>query len=279
MTMQCGKARRLLWPDDGPKVVGPGLEEAQAHLEACTECQRFLDDMRAIGERVRALAPRPKAPAAVRERLFTALARERAALPPPPGRSRGAFKRGATVVAAAALVLLSALPWWTSRQGGPPASRTPMAAIVEDHARALLDESIHTGDANAIEDWLAARIPFSVRIPEIPNAALEGARLCLLDGKRGAVLHFRIDNRPVSYYIMPADRNDTSPPDPAAFRHEAEAGYRVVAWRDAGLIHALVGDLPRERLSALAHFCAHGESALRANGQSLLTLGSGVSTH
>jgi anti-sigma factor RsiW len=270
MTMHCGRSRRLLWPDDGPKVVGPETEEAQAHLEACERCRRFLDDMRAVAERMHALAPRPQAPPSVRERLFTAIARERAALPPPPSRSRRVQRRAA-VVAAAAFAFLGVALWLTGRQGGPAASRTPIAAIAEDHARALHDQSIHTSDTDAVRDWLASRIPFAVRVPEIPDASLEGARLCLLNGKRGAVLRYRVDDRLVSYFIMPAERTDGALPDAAAFRHEAEAGYRVVAWREAGLIHALVGDLPRERLDTLARFCAHRTAALRADERPLLT--------
>lgn len=144
---------------------------------------------------------------------------------------------------------------------------------------AVHDQSIRTSDVNTVRDWLVARLPFAVHIPQIPDALLEGARLCLLDGRRGAVLRYRLDGRVVSYYLMPAGRADGAVLDPAAFRHEAEVGYRVVAWREAGLIHALVGDLPRERLNALARFCAHRTAALGLDERRRLSYGSLTFSH
>jgi hypothetical protein len=254
MTMRCGRARRLLWPDDGPRVMSPEIEEAQAHREVCESCRRFLTDMPIIADQVRILAPRPEAPPAVRERLFTVLARERAHLPPP--RRPWRRTRRAVMIVAAVLVAGATL-WATQQDTADSAWRTPVAAIAEDHVRALHEQSITTSDADAVRRWLAIRVPFAIDVPVIPDATLEGARLCLLNGRRGAVLRYRVDGQPVSYYIMPSGSDGRAAPDPAAFRHDAEAGYRVVTWRDQGLVHALVGDLPQERLSTMARVCAH----------------------
>ena len=40
------------------------------------------------------------------------------------------------------------------------------------------------------------------------------------------------------------------------------AGYRVVAWREPGLMHALVGNLPEATLVALARLCIQKATAL-----------------
>lgn len=54
---------------------------------------------------------------------------------------------------------------------------------------------------------------------------------------------------------MPSQAQGDARPDASAFLEKEKAGYTVVAWRHAGLMHALVGDLPRDRLAALADSC------------------------
>ncbi len=92
-----------------------------------------------------------------------------------------------------------------------------------------------------------------VRLEPHPHGgALRGGRLCLLGGRRGTVVRFRVDGESVSYYVMAEGTGGAERLDAAAFREETDAGYNVVAWRRGGLIHALVGALPRERLTILA---------------------------
>lgn len=137
-------------------------------------------------------------------------------------------------------------------------SRTPvheLTAFAEDHVRALQGEALNTADPAAVETWLRARVPFAVHVPRLPGATLEGARLCLLGGRRGAVVHFRLEGEPVSFYVMAEGTGGADQSDAAAFREETDAGYSVVAWRRDGLIYALVGALPRERLASLARIC------------------------
>lgn len=254
--MRCGIARRLLWPGASPQVVTPVLEEAEAHLRACDECRRFVADQRALAEQIRRLARRMDAPAAVRERVFDALARERALRSSRPART--------TRVAAAALIVAATLGsalWVMRPDQGDGAWRQRLAAVAEDHARAGHEESIVSSDAGAVEQWLNGRVPFAVHIPLFPEGAFEGARLCYMDGRRGAVLRYRVDGREVSYYVMPGGSFDSSPPDPAPFLKSRESGYEVVAWREAGLIHALVGNLPEERLLSIARFCIQRPAA------------------
>lgn len=267
-TIRCGRARRLLWPDEALRVLDPELEEARAHLEECEACERFIADMRRARERVRVLAPRPEAPPEVRERLFTALARERAALPPAPAKRSSPFgrpgRRGAAI-AAAVLGLLATMLVVAVRREDPSLAGVPIAAITEDHIRALQDQAIRTSATDSLSAWLAARVAFAVNVPEIPDVPLEGGRLCLLDGRRSAVLRYRVDGRPVSYYMIPAGLGEEPAADPGRFVHEAEAGYRIVTWRAAGLVHALVGDVPRDRLTEVARSCV--QKAVTTSGQ------------
>ncbi len=249
--MNCGAARRLLWPDAGPRALTPDREAAEAHLASCEPCQRFMAEMRAMGAATRQSAAKPPAPPEVRERLFTALARERA------GRGIGAPARPLrwrAVGWVVGVVAIAGAAVWTLTPRSPR-SVSELAALAEDHVRALQGEAIETADPVAVETWIRARVPFAVHVPQIPGATLEGARLCLLGGRRGAVVRFRVVGEPVSYYVMAEAADGADRLDTRAFREQTDAGYNVVAWHRGGLIHALVGALPRERLAALARAC------------------------
>src|SRR5688572_23799295 len=100
--MTCGRARRLLWPDAGPRAASPDVIDAQEHLAACTSCQAFIADLRAVGDATRESAPREQAPAEVRDRLFAAVARARAGMQP----RRGRHARQWPVVAAAVALII-----------------------------------------------------------------------------------------------------------------------------------------------------------------------------
>ncbi|MBI2187129.1 MAG: hypothetical protein HYU37_08375 [Acidobacteria bacterium] len=266
--MRCGTARRLLWPGTGPQPVTDAVTEAEAHLRTCAACRHFLADQTAVAEEIERLAPRPVAPAAVRERVFERLARER--VHPPAGGRRVSVRAAGLALAAAVMLALSV--WVMRSEPGDVAWQQQVAAVAEDHVRSTHEESIVSTDAATVQQWLSGRVPFAVHIPMIPDAAFEGARLCYLDGRRGAVLRYRVDGRELSYYLMPAGPSALPSATPERFLHGAESGYQVVAWHDAGLVHALVGNLPEARLVELARFCVERSTARRESAAEVASI-------
>lgn len=252
-SMGCGRARRLSWPGLGPRKATDEILRAQAHVEECVDCRRALADMHAMSSAVSAGAARPSAPADVRERLFTALARARTAAPARP-RAAGRWLRVALVggvVLTAAVVGNEAL-----KHLRPDA---PLAGIVDDHLRAVRGEGIASSDSLLVAQWLEVRVPMPVAVPLFPGAALRGARLYVVDGSRGAVLEYELEGRTLTYYIVPVTHEAGRPANGLArvpeLRHASRAGYRIVSWQDMGLVHALVADVPDVHLTRLAHYC------------------------
>jgi anti-sigma factor RsiW len=234
--------------------------EAQEHLAGCVACQRFAREMRALGDVVREAAPREQAPAEVRGRLFAAVARARAGLQPTPRR------RARAPWLAAAVLLVALAGALTANHLRRDGHVDLISAIAEDHARALGDTHIASADAAEVTRWLERRVHFAMHVPALPGARLLGARLCVMDGRRGAVVEYGVNGVAVSYFVVPfAVPEEGAPPadaGPARFDRATRAGYAVVSWREPGLLHAMVGNLPESQLTTLARACV--EQARRA---------------
>jgi hypothetical protein len=247
--MTCGRARRLLWPDGGPRVATAEIVAARQHVGMCPLCRQFLDDMRRLSDRIRQAVPRPEAPVDVRDRLFKAIARARI-----DGRAGAVSRRRRVWSALAAAGLLAGGTWLGVRAvsehtvTGPD----PLGAIAEDHLRSQRHTGLASADSLEVARWLGERVPFPVAIPLFPEARMTGARLLLANGQSAAVVDYLIAGRPLSYYVLPAAHGGRVP---KGIRVTSRAGYHVAAWEDGGLTHALVAGLPGPKLVELAHYC------------------------
>jgi anti-sigma factor RsiW len=253
----CGRARRLLWPDGGPRPATSDVIDAQDHVAGCTACQGFITEMRALGEAVRESAPREQAPAEVRDRLFAALAHARTGTQP---RRRRHARNWLLLTAAVLLVVVGAtrLADRLTRQPPPDA----IAALAEDHARAVGEAHIASTDPAEVAKWVAGRVHFAMQVPVLPGASLRGARISVFDGRRSAVLEYDVKGTAMSYFVMPNERRTPDAHSPLRFDQTARAGYQVVTWREPGLLHAMVGNLSPSQLMMLAKACV--EQAGRA---------------
>jgi hypothetical protein len=259
--MSCGEARRLLWPDAGPRAVTAEIEVAEGHLAGCEECRIFREEMRRLARLTHDRAPRPHAPLAVRDRLFNTVARARTGSSA--SRHPG-LGRWAALAALIALALGLAVVW-----GSRGAARSdPLAGFAEDHIRATRGDGIVSGDSAVVARWLASRLPFAMDVPSLPNLELRGARLCIMDGRRGGVVEYSAEGRSVSYFVVPVWPAPATPPRPGELRLVSREGYHVAAWGEPGLVHALVGDLPEAALVQLARLCMRQMMALLDAGRS-----------
>ncbi len=272
VSIPCGRVRRLLWPDGGPRATSPKVIEAQEHLAHCEACQQFLREMRQQGDVVRGSALKEQAPADVRHRLFTAVARARAGMQAP---SRRLVPVSWLIAAVGLMVLLGGTLAvdHVLRHG----TVDPMSALAEDHARALGDAQIVSTDPVVVGRWLAGQVDFAMMLPALPNARLLGARLRTMDGRRGAAVQYELNGVAVTYFVMPIADDDFQPPSGGArpqFERLTRAGYHVVAWREPGLLHAMVGSLSGAQLATLAEACikqARGTVASLRNAHSTPT--------
>lgn len=245
MSSNCGVVRRELLSVTGPRDHGAALAEAQAHVEQCAACRRFLAEMHAISEATRAVASGDTAPADVRERLFARIATART------GATRQKLVRGAqfSIAAAAVVAVIAVLD--IGRSDDVPSAF--VSAITQEHATAVSGDRHESTDAGELQRWLAARLPFAVFVPVLEDAQLIGARISLTPRGRGAVVEYSVGREAVSYFILPPQPGGMT--EPGKFRYAHAAGYRAVMWSEMGLMHAMVGALPQPTLERLARDC------------------------
>jgi anti-sigma factor RsiW len=268
--MRCDEARALLWPPERPVKASPDILAARRHLEECEACRDYLAQERVLLEAYRT-ARNVKAPPAVRERIFDALARERTAFRPVPRREprRRSAGRAPFVMAGTALAAILALLLFRSPTPSP--DPTPprglesyqSAAFVEDFLRrAVQAEHVETSDPDEVARFLARELglPASVALP-LPGFELNGAEVCIVEGVRGAVILYKQDGKVLYHYLIPrrageARRpalSEAHPPDwPGRLPVPA-----VVTWDSEELHQALVSDLAPDALLGIAERMAN----------------------
>lgn len=251
----CWEARELLWPQDSPRPYSAGEDAARRHLDACPACQEFFRRDRLVSRRIREHGLAAKAPQELRERVYDALARERALLPPPPpdgSRMWPASGRGLAVAAGILLLAVALNDIWLA------ASRASATDVyVQDYvSRAMEEEVMESPDPSAISHFFLKEMGRSLPPVTPGEGKLSRAMICLIRGRRAAMVEYEVDGRTVAHYRLPLLRPGTPPEGritrASGIRLATERGVRVARWEDGAFEHALVSELPAERLLALA---------------------------
>ncbi|MGH7502447.1 MAG: hypothetical protein ACREL7_11910 [Longimicrobiales bacterium] len=245
--MECGHARQLLWPPEQPRIAGPEIVAAREHLENCAACRTHFAIDGALAE-VRAGLREAVPSREIRERVFEAVARGRTASVH--GSHQPWLRRRRTVVSGFLIlgVAIAAVTGLVLRPGQSPNVR---ADFIEDYMRlAVREDHIVTADPAEVRRFLLRELGSHVQPIDAPGLRITGAEVCLLDGRRGAVIRYRSAGGIVTYYLLPAPGIDDRSPAPEHRRTGGSAA--LVTWAKDGIEHALVGPLPPDSLLAVA---------------------------
>ena len=260
--MDCRETRRVLWPADILRVSDADVERALEHAETCEGCGKFLEQDRRVARLIHDAVPRVRTPRELRERLYTALARERAG--PATARATGRRRTGRWLAVGALIVAgvaLSATGHWLVGLGR---AAPPAAAFAEDYLRRVVEQQeLQSTDRQEIASFFAREIGVNVPPPAVPEYEVERATICLMNGRRGGVVEYRADGRQFSYYVLPLGRGGAGLRGGVDVRLVAsdggwfpavgrERGLGVATWWDGKYQHALVGNLPVGELKQLA---------------------------
>jgi hypothetical protein len=248
--MDCMRAREELWPPERPQLCEADVALAQAHLESCEECRLYFEQDRAlldVYDRVR----RVRAPREVREDVFDTLARARLDEEVSSSSSLRLSRRTGMIAVGAALAASVAVLVTTSIDlGGAPSASDP-GFFAEDYLRrAVGEDMIVSSDPQEVRRFLQRELGRSLGPMQLAGLEVERVEICLINGRRGALIVYRSADGPISHYLVPYE--GLGPRDPAvADYHDGPAGTRMplVTWSTPELEQALVGEVdPNELL-------------------------------
>ncbi len=234
----------------------------RAHVLACPACAAELEDREELALLVERRATRHAAPPAFRESLRETLAGE--GLLAVPARARpGVFRRVALPVpvsATAAVLLLvrGAALWFKPWVREAPTLVAPLAAVVEDHQRALLALRAQ-GPSPVSPETARERLGPQAGYGPILRFAgsevyrLAGVRASYFLERPAATVTYARDGRLATYLVFPG--KDVTIPEAGRVRvetfkpHLAEVeGLRIVTWREGEWACVLVGNLDRQEI-------------------------------
>ncbi len=221
--------------------------EFERHLVECQECHAAYGRARTVVDTVRGARPLYEIP----EGSF-----DKARRLVETYRSRRRARRWATAAAAAIVVLslgavsVLRLLSESSQQFSSFAAETHLR-----YARQAMPLDIVSSEPGVVSNWLGARMPFHLQLPDYPTGpgeqkryTLEGARLLQFGNEDIGYLAYEMDGRPIS--LLMASSPGTAPRNgevyrsgDLAFHFQYEKGLRLISWADAGVNYCLVSEL------------------------------------
>ena len=247
MRLSCEQVRALLAPWVDGEVAANDRAGIDAHLGGCTRCARRASGERAardVLQRARPALLADKAPDTLRARLRAeahASRRQPAVL---------TWRRLPIAIAATLVLAFSGLTLHVATGR----STTLLAAqLAADHVKCHLTEPDHGSvSATEVQHRLAELYGFHARVPESsPDERLRliGARRCLTGEGTNAHILYRLDDHPVSLYVVPNEaRTDAT---------VNVLGRQAVLWSRDNDTYVLVADKSTADLGRIARYMQH----------------------
>ena len=249
--MQCEHARDLLGAYVDGELTSTEHQMVVEHLMSCAACARDVDDLRHLGQQIRATG-REVAPAGLALRIRAELAKERMTTTHVPSRLTTVWHSKALrqTAALAAACVLSSLITWTAITWQSTSPRLE-SDVVSAHIRSLLQDSpiqVASSDSHTVKPWFTGRIDFS---PEVKNFAAEGfplvgGRIDYVGDRRVGAVVYKRNLHVVNVFMWPA-----ASADPIGVQRHVLKGYNVLHWSKGGVTYWAVSDLNADELRQL----------------------------
>jgi anti-sigma factor RsiW len=250
-------------------LEGQELEDFLSHLDSCARCQEHLEAEKDLSATLHRFRPLYSAPAALRDRVATAVQH------PPASRGRGRVDQRAhrffgerlsgvlgrlsnwRILTPAAAVLALCLAFV------PDILRNVQAASYVDTAVAThrnylsgnLPSGLRSNSPATVTAWFAGKVPFDFRLPvaksvpeKNPAYRLTGATLVNFKGGPAALITYERQNEKISLLVDSSNSAAVAGGDEVrfgklTFHYYNVAGFRVVTWTNHGLSYALVSSV------------------------------------
>jgi anti-sigma factor RsiW len=264
-------ARIALYLDDELRDGEQAVVEL--HIEGCKSCRDALNTQRQLIDSVRASRPLYQASHELRARVEDILQDTPAPYAAPrqlrrhiqkslwqTGVSSWSARKIAAVAVIFAFVTLATVwrfnPFRNEGHITTPSEFALMAVDTHNrHQRKMLPLEIITASPEAISQWFAGKVSFSLTLPNYQELSgqeklytLEGARLVGFKNDYAAYVAYEMNKRPISlvvtsYEVAQPSGGEEIPSRGLTFHYDAIDHLKVITWSDRGLTYALVSDL------------------------------------
>ncbi len=220
---------------------------AREHLAECAACQDFVREGERLRGQVRNLAETEHVPQALQKQVREMLR----------GRAGGSARPRRLWTGVAAAAVLLTLAGYGLKRYHVERSLSPnrlAQEFISDHLHYLPGrEEIVSESARDVEKWFQGRVDFPVRVPQVPVAALEDARVCNIAGRKAALLHYRRrpDDTLISLFVAEAPRTFERQKN-AVDLSTSYRGLNATLWSQRGLVYSLVAALDDASLRQIA---------------------------
>ncbi|MGE0161288.1 MAG: hypothetical protein AB7T31_17970 [Gemmatimonadales bacterium] len=246
--MTCQEAREILWPPGRPRLVKGAVAAARKHVDVCEGCRSYLSQAPFVLDAY-VRAKRATAPASLRERVRATVSTARGErLWYGVSFVRWLVAAGVAGIIAATLIALTI----TSRSEA--SVRAEADVFAEDYLRrAVGEDHIVTSDPGAIRAFLQRELGMRLSPLDAEGLTLERAEICLIRGRRGAMVVYKLGESTISHYLMPRDGGGrTRLPEVSSPTDGPGAHMPVVMWATPSVEHVLVGGIEPSELLRLA---------------------------
>ena len=235
--MTCQEAHKLIHPYlDGQLDLVRSLE-IEAHLKDCQKCAQAYNELRILHSTVSDTALRFEPPAALRNRVLSAIRdQSKVANRPSPLSWRWIIPAMSGVVVIVALSFLAL-------QNRPSTSDLIAQEVVSSHVRSLMEKhltDVPSSDQHTVKPWFDGRLDFSPPVKDLASAgfSLVGGRLDYIGNRPVAALVYQHRQHYINVFVWPSTGASDS-----SGRALVRQGYNLINWTNSGMDYWATSDL------------------------------------
>jgi anti-sigma factor RsiW len=234
--------------------------EIEAHLNDCQPCAQAYNELRSLHSAVSDTALRFQPPAALRNRVRSAIRDESKVT----NRSSRLSWRW-IIPAMSGVVVIVALSF-LALQNRPSTSDLIAQEIVSSHVRSLMEKhltDVPSSDQHTVKPWFDGRLDFSPPVKDLASAgfSLVGGRLDYVDNRPVAALVYQHRQHYINVFVWPA--NGASD---ASGRALVRQGYNLIHRTNSGMNYWAISDLNLAELQEFVHLLQNDSAAVRFQG-------------
>ena len=250
-------------------LEGQKLEDFLSHLDSCARCREQLEAEKELSAILHRSRPLYAAPAALRDRVATAVQHTQAS------RVRGRVDQRAhrffgerlsgvlgrltnwRILAPAAAVLALCLAFVPNILRNVQAASYVDTAVAthQSYLNGNLLFGVQSNSPETVTAWFADKVPFDFRLPAAESAPeknpvywLTGATLVNFKGSPAALVTYERQNDKISLLVDSSDAAPVAGGDEVrfgelTFHYHNESSFRVITWSNHGLSYALVSSV------------------------------------